>query len=61
MEKLSATLHQLSGLPRRLSEVGVKEEDFPRVAEGAVNDGALIVNPRMLDEAQVVDLLRLAL
>ena len=61
VEKLSATLHQLSGLPRRLSEVGVKEEDFPRVAEGAVNDGALIVNPRMLDEAQVVELLRLAL
>ena len=61
VEKLSATLHRLSGLPRRLSEVGVKEVDFVRVAEGAVNDGALIVNPRMLDTEQIIDLLRQAL
>ena len=60
VERLSAALHQLAGLPRRLREVGVQEPDFPRVAESAVNDGALIVNPRMLDEAQVVELLRRA-
>lgn len=60
IEKLSATLQQLSGLPRRLSEVGVQVADFPRIAEGAVNDGALIVNPRALDEAQIIDLLKQA-
>ena len=60
VEQLSATLEQLAGLPRRLSQVGVQEADFPRVAAGAVNDGALIVNPCMLDEAQVIELLRLA-
>ena len=61
VEKLSATLQELAGLPRRLSEVGVAEGAFARVAEGAVNDGALIVNPRMLDAEQVVELLRQAL
>ena len=58
VELLSAKLQELAGLPRRLSEVGVQVSDFPRVAAGAVNDGALIVNPRMLDEAQVVRLLQ---
>ena len=60
VEKLSAALQQLTGLPRRLSEVGVQEADFPRIAAGAVNDGALIVNPRSLDEAQVIEILKQA-
>ena len=58
VELLSAKLQSIAGLPRRLREVGVQEQDFPRIAEGAVNDGALIVNPRMMDEAQVVSLLK---
>lgn len=57
VEKLSARLQELTGLPRRLREVGVTAADFPRVAAGAVNDGALIVNPRSLDEAQIIELL----
>lgn len=60
VEKLSAKLQQLSGLPRRLCEVGVQEADFARVAEGALNDGALIVNPRSMDAAQVIELLKQA-
>lgn len=60
IEQLSAKLQELAGLPRRLSEVGVQESDFERIAEGAVNDGALIVNPRSLDEAQVIGILKQA-
>lgn len=61
VERLAETLQQLSGLPRRLSEVGVQEAMFAPIAEGAVNDGALIVNPRSMDEEQVISLLRCAL
>lgn len=61
VERLAATLHELTGLPLRLSDVGVQACDFERIAEGAVNDGALIVNPRMLSREQVVDILKAAL
>ena len=61
VERLATTLHELTGLPLRLSEAGVREEDLPAVAEGAVNDGAMIVNPLMFNRDQVVELLRQAL
>lgn len=51
-------LHQLVGIPLRLSEVGVTEQELPRVAKTAVNDGAIIVNPRAMSEQQVYELLR---
>lgn len=60
VERLSRALHELTGLPLRLRDAGVQEADFERVAEGAVNDGALIVNPRMLSRDEVVDILRAA-
>lgn len=60
VERLTQTLHELTGLPVRLRDAGVAEADFERVAEGAVNDGALIVNPRMLSREEVVDILRAA-
>lgn len=61
VERMATTLHEASDLPTCLSQVGVKESDFPRVAEGAVNDGALIMNPRMLSREEVMDILRCAL
>lgn len=60
VEKLIATLHECTGLPTRLRDVGVEESAFSRIAEGAVNDGALIVNPRMLSEEQVIEILKQA-
>ena len=60
VERLSRTLHELTGLPLRLRDAGVQESDLPRVAAGAVNDGALIVNPRMLSEQEVLGILRQA-
>lgn len=61
LEQLETTLHELTGLPLRLSEAGVQEKDLPAVAEGAVNDGALIVNPRHFSREQVLEILRSAL
>ncbi len=57
---LSRRLQTLCGLPLTLREAGVEPADFARVAEFAVNDGALIVNPRAASEAQVIEILNAA-
>lgn len=58
VEDLLARLHSLCGLPVRLSEAGVAEADYGKVAQGAVNDGSLIVNPRSASEEQVAEILK---
>ena len=60
VEKLERELHELCGLPLTLHEAGVSKADFEQVAEVAVNDGALIVNPRAADRSQVIDILNAA-
>ncbi len=57
---LAAELNSICGIPLTLSEVNVPKDAFARVAEVAVNDGALIVNPRAADEAQVIEILNAA-
>ena len=58
--KLEQELRDLCGLPLTLHEANVSKADFERVAEVAVNDGALIVNPRAADRAEVVEILNAA-
>ena len=60
VEDLSAQLSELTGLPRSLHEAGVNKDSFARVAEVAVNDGAIIVNPRAAGEAEILDILNVA-
>ncbi len=60
VEMLGQELATLCGLPLRLRDARVDKEAFARVAAVAVNDGALIVNPRAADEAQVVEILNAA-
>lgn len=60
VEALSAQLSELTGLPRSLHEEGVSKDSFARVAEVAVNDGAIIVNPRAAGEAEILDILNAA-
>ncbi len=57
---LARELNAICGIPLTLSEVNVPKDAFARVAEVAVNDGALIVNPRAADEAQVIEILNAA-
>ena len=57
---LTEQLHRLAGLHLRLSDLGVMEKDLERVADTALNDGALIVNPAALDRERVLDLLHRA-
>ena len=60
IEALGAKLNAACGLPLSLSEAGVDKDAFAKVAEFAVNDGALIVNPRAASEEQVIEILNAA-
>lgn len=53
-------LHNACGLPLTLKELGVKKEDFLQAAKTAVNDGAMIVNPRQAGVEDVLELLKQA-
>lgn len=50
-------LNKISGLPTRLRDVGVKNEDFEIIAKAAINDGAAIVNPVEVTFARVMEIL----
>ena len=60
IEELGSRLNKACGLPLPLSEAGVQKDAFAKVAEFAVNDGALIVNPRAASEEQVIEILNAA-
>ena len=50
-------LHRLTGLPVTLKEAGVDPASFPEVAKVALNDGAVIVNPRQVTYDAVIRIL----
>jgi alcohol dehydrogenase class IV len=49
------------GVPRGLAELGVGEEDLPRLAKTALQDACMSTNPRPADETQMHALFRAAL
>lgn len=53
-------LYQLSGLPRKLSEAGVKEGQLTEIAKLAIDDGTMIMNPIDLTEEEALTLLQKA-
>lgn len=61
VEGLNRQLHEASGLPLRLRDAGVGPESFSRVAQVAIDDGSLIVNPRAADEGRIAAILQQAL
>lgn len=59
-EKIDHLLQRLS-LPRRLSDVGIREEAFAHIAERSMTDFFIPTNPRPIRSADdIVDILRLA-
>ncbi|WP_268892858.1 iron-containing alcohol dehydrogenase [Tomitella fengzijianii] len=46
------------GMPAGLAQLGVRDEDLPRLARGALQDACMTTNPRAADEAAMVRLLR---
>lgn len=55
--RLQKRLNVLTGLPMTLAEAGVDPAMFPEVARTALNDGAVIVNPREVTYESVLHLL----
>ncbi len=60
VEKMLNELHELSGLPTKLSDANVKKEDFESIAKKALNDGAMIVNPKQVNFDDVIEILNSA-
>ena len=58
--QLRRTLHRICGLPESLRECGVRKSDFELVARTAMNDGAMIVNPREVSWEDVMFILNKA-
>ncbi len=60
IEEMKERLNKLTGIPITLKEAGVKEEDLNEVAKKAINDGAIIVNPKEARYEDVLNILRKA-
>ena len=55
-----STLSAKVGIPRGLSEIGVKEEDIPMLAELAMKDACSLFNPKKAELQDVIDILKAA-
>jgi len=52
------SLNELCGMPITLKQAGVKEEDLESIAKQSLNDGAMIANPREIDEKDALSILK---
>jgi alcohol dehydrogenase class IV len=57
---LLSRLHDACDLPIRLSDVGVREADLPKIADLARNDGSLTYAPAETTREELLGLLRQA-
>ena len=46
------------GFPTKLSDAKVTEDQFDAIAQTAINDGAIVVNPIMATKEQVIEILK---
>lgn len=61
VREMTRRLNQACGLPMRLRDVGVAEADLPAIVRTALNDGALLMNPKEAGPDDVMAILRNAL
>ncbi len=59
--ELRRLLNKKAGLPISLKQAGVKEEQFKEIANTALNDGAMLPNPKDLNFDDVINILKSAL
>lgn len=57
--KVQKIMHELD-FPNKLSELGVKKEDFPKIIKDSMPSGSLRANPRKVTEKDVEDVLNQA-
>lgn len=54
---LNHQLKKLCGMPVKLGEAGVKRHQFESIAQAALNDGAMLPNPKELKADDVIEIL----
>ena len=50
-------LNKISGLPLKLSDYNVKTDDLQKIAQKAINDGAIIINKQNADINDIINIL----
>lgn len=60
IKKMIAKLNTIAGLPTKLRNAKVVKDDFEKVAKVAINDGAIIVNPKAVEEQDIIKILEKA-
>ena len=55
---MNHSLNKLCGMPVKLCEAGVKEEQFEQIAKTSMNDGAMLPNPKELNEKDIINILK---
>jgi len=60
VRELLACLNELSGIPVRLKDAGVTEDNLPVIAKLTINDGSLIYNPRDVTYDDALSILKKA-
>ena len=57
IEKLIKKLNEISKMPTRLRDANVKKEQFLEIANKAINDGAIILNPKNANVSEIIKIL----
>jgi alcohol dehydrogenase len=60
IKEMNKQLNELCAMPIKLSDAGLKKEQFEQVASTALNDGAMLPNPKDLSKKDVLDILERA-
>jgi len=58
---MNDSLNKLCGMPVKLSKAGVKKEQFEQIAKTAMNDGAMLPNPKELNKIDIINILNEAM
>lgn len=60
IKRMIAKLNTIAGLPTKLRDAKIVKDDFEKVAKIAINDGAIIVNPKVVEEQDIIKILEKA-
>lgn len=60
VKSLIKKLNEETGLPKRLKDVKINKNDFEKIAQTSINDGAIIVNPKKADIIDIINILEKA-
>ena len=60
VKSLIKKLNEETGLPKRLKDVKINKNDFEKIAQTSINDGAIIVNSKKADTIDIINILEKA-